>query len=120
MEIRGAKVLLLEDDALISIDAQDMLLALGADTVFACYTLAEAEAVLAREAVDAAMLDVRIGSSHSNGFALDLAARGIPFIVTTGYGAEARRSAGMDRVPAVDKPYAPETLTAAFQALGCL
>ena len=61
MEIRGARVLLLEDDALISIDAQDMLLALGAETVFACYTLAEAEAAVdgVRERIQTVLERVR-------------------------------------------------------------
>lgn len=117
MDLRDARILLLEDDALISIDAEDMLLALGARAVRTAHTLADAEAVLTGEEIDAAVLDIRIGSDRSDGLALALLARAIPFIFTSGYGQASDLPAGAERVPIVGKPYAAETLVAAFASL---
>lgn len=117
MDLRDARILLLEDDALISIDAEDMLLTLGVETVLVAHTLADAEGLVGREPIDAAVLDIRIGAGRSDALALDLIARGIPFIFTSGYGSASDLAPGAEAVPVVGKPYAPEALVAAFAAL---
>jgi CheY-like chemotaxis protein len=118
MDVRGACFLVLEDDALISIDAEDMLLGLGARSVHIANTLAAATALLEREPIDLAMLDLQIGRERSDGFARELLARAIPFIFTTGYAADPGLPEPLSAVPHVDKPYAPESLRAAFATLG--
>jgi CheY-like chemotaxis protein len=118
MDIRGARLLVLEDDALISIDAEDMLLGLGARSVHIANTLAAATALLEREPIDLAMLDLRIGRERSDGFARELVARAIPFIFTSGYAADPSMPEPLAAVPHVGKPYAPESLLAAFATLG--
>lgn len=117
MDLRDACILLLEDDALISIDAEDMLLGLGARAVLVAHTLADAEAFVDGEPIDAAVLDIRIGSGRSDALALDLIARGIPFIFTSGYGRASDLAPGAETVPVVGKPYAAEALVAAFSGL---
>lgn len=117
MDLRDARILLLEDDALISIDAEDMLVGLGAGAVLVAHTLADAQDLVDREAIDAAVLDVRIGNGRSDALALDLLARGIPFIFTSGYAAASDLAPGAESVPVVGKPYVPEALVAAFAAL---
>jgi CheY-like chemotaxis protein len=117
MDVQGARMLVLEVDALIASDAEDMLLGLGARTVQIANTLAAATAILEREPIDLAMLDVRIGSNRSDGFAHDLAARTVPFIFTTGYGPDAGLPETLRAVPRVGKPYTSEALREAFAAL---
>lgn len=117
MDLRDARILLLEDDALISIDAEDMLLGLGAGKVLVAHTLADAEALVGRERIDAAVLDIRIGTGRSDALALDLMARGVPFIFTSGYGHASDLAPGAEAVPVVGKPYAADALVAAFSAL---
>lgn len=117
MDLRDARILLLEDDALISIDAEDMLLTLGAGAVLVAHTLADAAEVVVREPIDAAVLDIRIGSGRSDALALDLLARGIPFIFTSGYGCASDLAPGIETVPVVGKPYAADAIVAAFSAL---
>jgi DNA-binding response OmpR family regulator len=117
MDLRDARILLLEDDALISIDAEDMLLTLGAGAVLVAHNLADAGALLDRESIDAAVLDIRIGSGRSDDLALTLIERGIPFIFTSGYGAASDLAPGAEAVPIVGKPYAMESLVAAFSNL---
>ena len=117
MDLRDTRILLLEDDALISIDAEDMLLTLGAGAVLVAHTLADAQALLGREPIDAAVLDIRIGNGRSDALALDLIARGIPFVFTSGYAADPDLAPGAEAVPVVGKPYVSESLVAAFAAL---
>jgi hypothetical protein len=116
MDLRGTRILLLEDDALISIDGEDMLLGLGARAVLVAHSVADAEALVGREPPDAAVLDIRIGNGRSDAFALGLMARGIPLIFTSGYGAP-DLAPGAETVPVVGKPYGPEALVAAFLSL---
>lgn len=117
MDLRETRILLLEDDALISIDAEDMLMSLGAGAVLVVHSLADAAALVGRERIDAAVLDVRIGSGRSDELAVDLLTRGIPFIFTSGYGAACEVAPGAEAVPVVGKPYTAETLVAAFADL---
>jgi CheY-like chemotaxis protein len=118
MDLGNCRILLLEDDPLISIDGEDMLRSLGAAAVHAVHSLADAMARLEGEAIDAAVLDVRIGSSRSDDFARELAGRGVPFIMTSGYGREAAMPEGLAGVPLVGKPYSAEALRAAFASIG--
>jgi DNA-binding NtrC family response regulator len=117
INLSDACILLVEDDALISIDAEDMLLGLGARAVHVAHTVADAEALVGRETFDAAVLDIRIGSGRSDALALDLLARGVPFIFTSGYGEASELAPGIGDVPVVGKPYAAEALVAAFSSL---
>lgn len=116
--MRGANVLLLEDDALISIDAEDMLLAIGAQRVFVAHSLEGGGSILAREPVDAALLDVVIGRGTCDALARGLAARGIPFVLASGYGDRSELPEHLRHVPHVLKPYSTEALIGAFASLG--
>jgi CheY-like chemotaxis protein len=115
MDIRNARILVVEDDPLIAIDAEDMLLGLGAGTVLVAHTLGEADALLAGTPIDAAVLDIRIGDGRCDRLASALRARGVPFVIATGYGGTEPGFAG---VPTIGKPYAAEALLAAFASLG--
>jgi CheY-like chemotaxis protein len=116
--LRDARILLLEDDALISIDAEDMLKGLGAREVFQTHTVEAAEAVLAREAIDGAVLDVIIGHGRCDDFARLLLARAIPFVFASGYGDRATLPEDLQHVPRVEKPYTGEALLAALRSVG--
>jgi CheY-like chemotaxis protein len=116
--VSGARVLLLEDDALISMDAEDMLRELGAGHVYVAHTLEAAQAILDGNQVDAAVLDVRIGRGRSDDFARLLADRGIPFVFASGYGDNLPLRDGLAEVPKLQKPYSADGLRSAFAAAG--
>jgi CheY-like chemotaxis protein len=117
MEVRGARLLVLEDDPLIAIDAEDMLLGLGARAVHLASSVAAAAALVAGSEVDLAMLDLRIGSGRSDNFAEELLVCAVPFIFTSGYGSDSGLPERLSGVPRVGKPYTAEALHAAFSAL---
>lgn len=80
-----SRVLVLEDNFLIALDAEDMLKKLGIQHVEIAGNIAQASALVAENAFDFALLDVDLGHETSFGFAEGLAARGIAFGFVSGY-----------------------------------
>lgn len=112
------RVLLVEDEALIAMMAEDMIDSLGHRVVRAATTLADALAACANGDFDVALLDVNLNGDTSMAVATALKARGCFFAFTTGYGA-----GGVDPehgdCPVLTKPYALnelEALLAGFAA----
>ncbi len=73
--LRGLSVLLLEDEFLIALDAEGLLIALGAERVEVVNTLAAARAALDGEGFDLALLDVNVNGEMSFPVAEQYAAR---------------------------------------------
>jgi CheY-like chemotaxis protein len=85
--LSGAKVLVLEDETLVSMMVEDMLLDLGCEVVGPFAKLDQALAFVAGGdgRIDAALLDVNLGGVRSFPMAEALADKGVPFVFTTGY-----------------------------------
>ena len=84
--LQGAKVLVLEDETLVSMMVEDMLMDLGCEIVGPFARLDQAiTAVNAGAQVDLALLDVNLGGERSFPLAEILAEKGVPFVFTTGY-----------------------------------
>jgi CheY-like chemotaxis protein len=111
-ELNGSSVLLLEDEYLIAMDAEQILLALGAAKVAIAGTIAEAEQLAKAERYDLAMLDVNINGESSFSLAEMLRARDIPVVFATGY--DMRDRSVPDNAAAVIKPYTSDSLKAAL------
>ena len=109
-------ILLLEDDALISLDTEDMLLSLGTGRVHVAHSLDEAERIIARQKLDAAVLDLVIGTERSEGLARRLVEQSLPVIFASGYGDAGSTAEGLEHVPTVRKPYSAQALEAALAA----
>lgn len=86
-EIRGARVLIVEDEALVGIMLEEMLEELGATVTAHALRLEEGMSLAADCDVDAAVLDVNLSGVRSYPIADKLRERGIPFVFATGYGA---------------------------------
>jgi DNA-binding response OmpR family regulator len=115
--LRGACILLLEDDALISIDAEDMLRTIGARQVLVAHTLEAAADLVGCEAIDGAVLDVMIGRGRSDALARLLTDRRVPVVFASGCG-EMSVPEDLRHIPKVEKPYSGEALRTAFAAAG--
>lgn len=98
------KVLIVEDEALIAMLLEEMLIDRGFTVVAHAATLAEAEVSAAELDIDVAILDVSLGDEQVYPVAETLAARNIPFLFTTGYGAVGMPAAWSGR-PVFTKPY---------------
>jgi CheY-like chemotaxis protein len=115
--LTGVRLLLVEDEAMVAMMIEEMLTGLGCVVVDIAGTLARGLSVVetAAEALDAAVLDVNLGGEQVYPVAEKLAARGVPFVFSTGYGLTGI-SPDFARVPALAKPYGPQALEEALLA----
>ena len=81
-------VLILEDEALVSVMMEDFLLDIGASEVIVCGHPADAQATARQRMINCAILDVRIGGSDSFDLADQLADQRVPFFFATASGPE--------------------------------
>lgn len=100
----GTRVLIVEDEAIIAMTAEDMIQDLGCIIAGIASSVAEALAQAEAGGFDVAMLDINLRGETSIPVAELLAARGTPFIFTTGYGSTGP-AASFIGVPIVSKPY---------------
>ncbi len=113
--LAGRRVLIVEDEALVAMLLEDILLDAGAEIVGPGGTAAEALALLTKATPDAAVVDVNLGDHTSEPVTKVLAARGVPFLVATGYG-----TAGLSVPPGsaiIAKPFEPAALVERLAAL---
>ena len=115
MPLRGAHVLLVEDNMLIALETEDMLREMGAVNVLLASTITEAERLIADQRFNFAMLDINVGRGTSFDLATQLRAMGTPFIFATGYGDELalERRNGVEVL--IQKPYERDHLARAIQ-----
>ena len=118
MSLDGLRVLLVEDEAIIAMTAEDMLEELGCTVAATATNIEEAFACVKGREFDVALLDINLNGQQSLPVAALLRAAGTPFVFTTGYGAAGSGAEYAD-VPLITKPYQIGDLEAAIgQALG--
>jgi CheY-like chemotaxis protein len=85
--MKSLRILVVEDDGLVAMMLEDFLDDVGCQVAASHATVGEALAwIEAGGRADAALLDVNLGGSPVFPVAEALAARGVPFAFTTGYG----------------------------------
>lgn len=112
-EVDGVRVLIVEDEAMIAMMAEEMLDAIGYAVAGVAPGLAEAMAAADGDHFDVAMLDVNLNGTSSMDVAARLKARGKPFVFTTGYGSSGVGGDHAD-APVVAKPYVSADLKKAL------
>lgn len=115
--LSGLRVILVEDHSLIALDTEMMLRDLGADAVETFTGVDAALTWLATERPDAAILDINLGSTSSFPVAEVLAATGVPFIFTSGYGEDATLPDQFANAVVAAKPYTLDSLGTALSKL---
>ena len=109
--LKGLRLLLVEDEAMVAMMLEDMLGDLGVEVVGPAGNVARAlELAHADQAISGAILDVNVGGEPIYPVAETLRARGVPFVFITGYG-----SADIDGrfadAPTVQKPFSMPILS---------
>ena len=113
--LAGRRILLLEDEMMVAMLVQDMLEDAGS-ILTPANTIPKALALVETERFDAAILDVNLAGKQSYPVADALAARGIPFVFSTGYSHAGLDPAYRD-IGVLAKPYRSETLLDVMTAL---
>jgi light-regulated signal transduction histidine kinase (bacteriophytochrome) len=112
--LANQRVLLVEDQFVIALDAEQILMDSGAGEVMIAATPAEAERMLAGPRPDIAVLDVNLGRTTSLSVAGRLRDMGVKFIFATGYGDSRMIPEEFREAPVVRKPYSAAALVAAI------
>ena len=84
--LSSLKVLVVEDEALVSMLVEDMLTDLGCTVVGPAAEIEEALKLAGSADIDAALLDVNLGGRPIFPVADALRSRGVPFAFASGYG----------------------------------
>jgi DNA-binding NtrC family response regulator len=83
--LSGLLVLVVEDEYLIALEAQRIIEEAGATQVMLANSIAEVRRLLVGgPTIDAAVLDLKLGSDDASPLIADFAHCNIPFLVTTG------------------------------------
>jgi light-regulated signal transduction histidine kinase (bacteriophytochrome)/CheY-like chemotaxis protein len=112
--LAGFNVLILEDNLIVALEAEDLLRSLGAASVVAVSTIAAAAKVRETTSIDFAMLDINLGFESSLGFAASLRATKTPFLFASGYGEQKKAGESLLSELIVSKPYDRDGLQSAI------
>jgi CheY-like chemotaxis protein len=114
LDLRGVRVLLVEDTWQVGAALKRLLEELGATIAGPARTLAEAERLIAEHSPDIALVDIKLRSDElSYGLIDHLHRRGISVIITSGYAVLPER---LEKAAAiVRKPFTTQDLLAAFR-----
>jgi CheY-like chemotaxis protein len=112
------RVLIVEDEALISLMIESTVRDLGHEPAACAYSVSDALSVVGSmtPAIDAAMLDVNLGGCLVFPVAEALSERGIPFAFLTGYGTDGVPSRYADAL-IMQKPFSEDDLAVALDKL---
>jgi two-component sensor histidine kinase len=109
-------VLLVEDNMIIALDAEEMLRELGAKSVRVASGVADALRTIDERAPDFALLDVNLGDETSFAIAERLSKLNVPFAFASGYDEQAAFPEEYAQVRKLSKPYSTESLRALFSS----
>ena len=115
--LKGARILVVEDEAIIALDLSAMLSRAGAEIVGPVATLAEAQARAAVPDLSAAILDVRLGEDNVWTVARALAERQVPLLFHTGHGSMQGLKSAWPGCEVLVKPAPERALLTALSAM---
>src|SRR5262245_59398889 len=117
--LSGLTVLLIEDEFLIALDAQQILMELGARKVEIVSNFDQAQQRAEQADFDIAVLDVNLNGKLSFPIAATFRNRGVPVVFASGYQLRERPPEGFEGAVSVSKPYTADRLKEALcTALG--
>jgi CheY-like chemotaxis protein len=101
----GIRVLLIEDEPIVAMLAEDMLESIGCTVVATATTVGNARSAITTTLFDVAMVDINLNGEDGLVVADALKAIAKPFVITTGYDARSVASRHPDAI-VLTKPYA--------------
>lgn len=114
--LAGRSVLVVEDEFMVLMNIESALADFGCTSVAVAATVDQALALLRAQNFDLAMLDANLDGKSSSPIADVLAAKGVPFVFSTGYRNPHLGGYHGNR-PVLMKPYRDEQLAEVFARL---
>jgi CheY-like chemotaxis protein len=112
----GVRILLVEDETVLSLLIEDMLKGLGCASIWHASGVSQAIAILRDHQPDAAVLDVNLAGEPGYPIAEQLESAHIPFLFATGYGRHGLPKQWASK-PAIQKPFRYDALATALGSL---
>jgi CheY-like chemotaxis protein len=112
--LQGLRILVAEDEALVLMEIEHMLGELGCEIVGPVSTVAAAIAAIRQNDLDGALLDMNLRGERVAPAAEELLARGVQFILCTGYASAAGDEPALKGAPRLTKPFTLQSLGAAM------
>ena len=113
---KRARIIIVEDNPMIALDLEEVLVDAGFNIAAIAGTLENAHALIASGACDAAILDANLAGASASPLASALTARGLPFIVLSGYSSEQLQGAFPGAL-LLQKPYQLAQLISALNTI---
>lgn len=113
-KLKGLRILVAEDEALILMDIETMLEDLGCEIVGPVATVDAALSAIRLNEMDGALLDMSLHGERITPAAEALVARKVPFVLCTGYEREADDEPAIRDAPRLSKPFNLQSLRAAM------
>lgn len=113
-QLSGLRILVLEDEALIAFDVEQLCRDNGAEEIVVASTLSDAQNI--SQPFDVAIIDVMLDGEPTLDFAKGLEANGVPFVFATGYDRIDEIFSGFPGVELISKPYSGTDLVEAVAA----
>ena len=112
------KILVVDDDAPIAMELGERLTDMGYEVLGPAHSIAEAEAILARDTPDGALLDASLaGGASSVPLAMTLHAKGVRVAFCTGYDKVKGAPPELARAPVLTKPVSDADIKACLEKL---
>jgi len=111
--LKDTRVLILEDEFLIADDLARAVREAGGSPVGPVNSVQEAGKLVAREKLDAAIVDLNLRGQMASEFVEQLAATGLPCLIVSGYADEALPES-LAAIPRVEKPISPDSAVRAL------
>jgi CheY-like chemotaxis protein len=109
--------LVVEDNMIIAMEAEELLRELGYDDCHVCGSVRSALQIIADYPISFALLDIDLGDETCEEIAMALRSRGTPFVFASGYGEFPELAEDLAGVPIVTKPYTGSDIAAAIARL---
>ena len=113
--LRGARVLVVEDEALVALEFESMLGAAGCQVLGPVATVAEALDLIEEKQPEVVLLDVQLLNGMITPVAERLRTLGVPFILVSAYTGPELEKPILANAPHVDKPVSRSRLLAALE-----
>jgi CheY-like chemotaxis protein len=115
-DLKGRRILIVEDSPVLAPFTVDLLEEIGCTVVGPAPNMAAARELVEAGGFDAALMDVHIRGERVSPLCEILAARGVPFVLTSGY-ADWQMPEKLENRPRLLKPYTIGQVEKALAAL---
>jgi DNA-binding response OmpR family regulator len=114
--LKSKRILLIEDEPLVSMDMESSLTAAGCEIIGPAGTLEDAKLLVEDANYDAALVDANLAGYPVDELATALTQKNCPFAFVTGYGREALPS-GFREAVMLGKPFSQDQLLTVVEIL---